>query len=164
MATGTGSKRKRRGPGGEQREEEEPRVISSMAEFREQVYEMILHGDDGEIGRRRRRSAGGVPEGRVTSYGAIAAALGSKKVARHVGWALNQLQGDGMSELVPWWRVVNSRGEVSFRPSDRSGAGGGSRQQEKLEAEGITFVPGPGGTRKIKDFDRLLWTFEPSDL
>jgi len=125
------------------------------------VYEMILHGDDGELGRRR--SAGGVPEGRVTTYGAIAAALGSKKVARHVGWALNALsQGsDDLSELVPWWRVVNSRGEVSFRPSDRTGAGGSSRQAELLEAEGIVFTPGPGGTRKIKDFDELLWTFEP---
>ena len=30
-----------------------------------------------------------IPKGRVTSYGAIAAALGAKSSARMVGWAMN---------------------------------------------------------------------------
>ena len=30
-----------------------------------------------------------IPEGRITSYGAIAVYLGAKRSARMVGWALN---------------------------------------------------------------------------
>ena len=41
--------------------------------FFEQVFEVVRQ----------------VPKGRVTSYGAVAAALGTKLSARMVGWAMN---------------------------------------------------------------------------
>jgi len=70
-----------------------------------------------------------VPEGRVTTYGAIAdyLALGS---ARMVGWALNNCHSmDG----IPAHRVVNRKGELSgakaFNPP--------TLMQELLEYEGV---------------------------
>ena len=182
-------------------EEEEPRVISSMAEFSEQVgvwmctykmrtyrennhpsairatdhyaracmydgcnvwihtqvYDLLLYGavdreDDEED------CAGGIPRGRVTTYGCVAERLGSRKCARHVGWALNALkQSNGGEEgSVPWWRVVNSRGEVSFRASDKD-AHGRSLQAMRLEREGVVFEELTGGARRIVDFEKLLW-------
>jgi len=49
-----------------------------------------------------------IPKGRVTSYGAIAAYLGTKLSARMVGWAMN---GAGLAKpKVPAQRVVNRNG------------------------------------------------------
>ena len=45
-----------------------------------------------------------IPEGRVTSYGAIANYLGLTKSARVVGWAMKNSHGD---KSVPAHRVVN---------------------------------------------------------
>ncbi len=50
-----------------------------------------------------------IPEGRVTSYGAIAAYLGVKRSARMVGWAMN-----GAHHMdIPAHRVVNRNGNLS---------------------------------------------------
>ena len=52
-----------------------------------------------------------IPKGRVTSYGAIAACLGTKLSARLVGWAMN---GAGrVRPKVPAHRVVNRNGMLS---------------------------------------------------
>src|SRR5258706_9708760 len=52
-----------------------------------------------------------IPRGRVTSYGAIAACLGTKLSARMVGWAMN---GAGrIRPKVPAHRVVNRNGMLS---------------------------------------------------
>ena len=122
-----------------------------------QVYDLLLYGavdreDDEED------CAGGIPRGRVTTYGCVAERLGSRKCARHVGWALNALkQSNGGEEgSVPWWRVVNSRGEVSFRASDKD-AHGRSLQAMRLEREGVVFEELTGGARRIVDFEKLLW-------
>jgi methylated-DNA-protein-cysteine methyltransferase-like protein len=48
-----------------------------------------------------------IPEGRVTSYGAIAKYLGSAKSSRMVGWALN---ASHKLADVPAHRVVNRNG------------------------------------------------------
>ena len=48
-----------------------------------------------------------IPEGRVTSYGAIAKHLGAVRSARMVGWAMNASHND---ESVPAHRVVNRNG------------------------------------------------------
>src|SRR5262245_29930842 len=53
-----------------------------------------------------------VPRGRATSYGAVAAFLGSPRAARGVGYALAALPADND---VPWWRVLNHAGEVSIK-------------------------------------------------
>ena len=72
-----------------------------------------------------------VPAGNVTTYGDVAAMLGSPRVARHVGWALAALQDDE----VPWHRVINAKGTISHR-------GDTARcvlQQSLLEREGVAF-------------------------
>ncbi len=51
-----------------------------------------------------------IPTGKVTTYGAIANALGSKMSARMVGWALNAAKN--RTDL-PCHRVVNRLGELS---------------------------------------------------
>src|ERR1700716_1351057 len=59
-----------------------------------------------------------IPYGRVTSYGAIAACLGTKLSARMVGWAMNA--ADKVKPIVPAHRVVNRVGLLSgkhhFKP------------------------------------------------
>ena len=54
-----------------------------------------------------------IPKGRVTSYGAIAAYLGTKSSARMVGWAMNAAHGQ--KPKVPAHRVVNRNGMLSGR-------------------------------------------------
>lgn len=73
-----------------------------------------------------------VPPGRVVTYGDVAAALGSPRVARHVGWALAALS-DGTD--VPWQRVINAQGRISFKGDTlRSRV-----QRARLEREGVVF-------------------------
>lgn len=73
-----------------------------------------------------------IPHGRVVSYGDVAAMLGKPRAARGVGWALNTL--DDESD-VPWWRVINRRGEISIRHPDFSVR----VQRALLEDEGVLF-------------------------
>jgi methylated-DNA-protein-cysteine methyltransferase-like protein len=73
-----------------------------------------------------------IPPGKVTTYGQIARILGQPRSARTVGWALRSTPDD---LEIPWQRVVNSKGTVSFRP-DSPGA---AIQQTLLEEEGIVF-------------------------
>ena len=49
-----------------------------------------------------------IPEGRVTTYGAIARFIGSPQSARMVGWALNSTKQ--LPEWIPAHRVVNRNG------------------------------------------------------
>ena len=49
-----------------------------------------------------------IPKGRVTSYGAIANALGKGGAARQVGYAMHQAPDD-----VPAHRVLNRNGDLS---------------------------------------------------
>jgi methylated-DNA-protein-cysteine methyltransferase related protein len=52
-----------------------------------------------------------IPKGRVTSYGAIAAYLGTRMSARMVGWAMNGAHN--ITPKVPAHRVVNRNGMLS---------------------------------------------------
>ena len=92
-----------------------------------------------------------VPEGQLTTYGDVAAALGSPRVARHVGWALAALP-EGTD--VPWHRVINAQGRISFRGDD----GRGTLQEALLAAEGTH--PNPRGIYPLK---ALRWRFVPDD-
>ncbi|MBS1572336.1 MAG: MGMT family protein [Bacteroidetes bacterium] len=77
-----------------------------------------------------------IPKGRVSTYGAIAKAIGFPNHARHVGNVLGGCPGN-----VPAHRVVASNGilrVVSF--------------QKKLETEGIVVTK-----MKIKNFKKLFW-------
>lgn len=61
-----------------------------------------------------------IPEGRVTSYGAIAKYLGAPRSSRMVGWAMNAAHS---LPDVPAHRVVNRNGlltgKMHFATSDR---------------------------------------------
>jgi methylated-DNA-protein-cysteine methyltransferase-like protein len=84
-----------------------------------------------------------VPRGTVVTYGQVALELGSPAAARAVGYALANLPVTGD---VPWWRVINARGGISYR-----GRGGAVEfQRRKLEAEGIPFRA--DGTVNLREF------------
>ena len=87
-----------------------------------------------------------IPKGRVTSYGAIAACLGTKLSARMVGWAMN---GSSRAKpKVPAHRVVNRVGLLTgknhFSPP--------SKMEELLKNEGIKVKD-----NKVVDFEKLFW-------
>ena len=87
-----------------------------------------------------------IPKGRVTSYGAIAAALGTKSSARMVGWAMNG--SHRMKPKVPAQRVVNRQGLLSGRihfdyPE---------HMQELLEKEGVKIKD-----NQVVDFNKKFW-------
>lgn len=84
-----------------------------------------------------------IPEGRVATYGQIAALAGMPGAARQVGWALNALDED---HDVPWHRVINAKGEISRR-GDRAFE---DFQTALLEAEGVEF--GRGGRVALERF------------
>lgn len=87
-----------------------------------------------------------IPEGRVTSYGAIANYLGNKRGARMVGWAMNGAHQQ--KEYVPAHRVVNRNGVLTAKhhfPKEHS-------MQEALEKEGIVVEDDC-----IKDFFVHFW-------
>lgn len=75
-----------------------------------------------------------IPKGRVTSYGAIAACLGTRLSARMVGWAMNGAHN--ITPKVPAHRVVNRNGMLSgknhFATPDT--------MKELLEKEGTAVV------------------------
>lgn len=75
-----------------------------------------------------------VPKGKVTSYGRIAALLGKPRAARAVGYALNALSKT-QEQTVPWQRVINSQGKISFRGD----TGRSILQRKMLENEGVKF-------------------------
>ncbi len=72
-----------------------------------------------------------VPEGRVATYGQIAAQVHGC-TARMVGAALRRLSEDSG---VPWHRIVNAQRRIS----DRGDPAGERLQRLILEAEGVVF-------------------------
>jgi methylated-DNA-protein-cysteine methyltransferase related protein len=74
-----------------------------------------------------------IPKGWVATYGQVAAMAGLPRRARLVGHILQNLDP---AIKIPWHRVVNARGEVSYSPSRN---GGDRLQQRLLEQEGIEF-------------------------
>ena len=86
-----------------------------------------------------------IPEGKVTSYGAIAKCLGTAKSARMVGWAMNASHN---LEDVPAHRVVNRKGLLTGKHH----FDGTNLMQQLLENEGIMVVD-----NQIIDFEKHFW-------
>lgn len=86
-----------------------------------------------------------IPYGRVTSYGAIAKALGSGRSARMVGWAMNASHN---FEDIPAHRVVNRNGLLTGKHHFQ----GTNLMQQLLESEGIRVVD-----NQIVDFKKHFW-------
>jgi methylated-DNA-protein-cysteine methyltransferase-like protein len=86
-----------------------------------------------------------IPEGRVTSYGAIANYLGAKQAARMVGWAMNA--SHALSD-VPAHRVVNRVGLLSGKNHFENPM----HMEELLAKEGIIVE-----NDQIKNFEKVFW-------
>lgn len=72
------------------------------------------------------------PRGRVTSYGALGAALGHPRGARMIGWIMNETPDRGE---VPAQRVLGKDGTLTGGWA----FGGEAAMRALLEAEGVTF-------------------------
>ena len=105
------------------------RLSDTTKDFFEQVYAVVKE----------------IPEGRVTSYGAIANYLGTKKSSRMVGWAMNACHN---RSDIPAHRVVNRKGlltgKMHFTPPNA--------MQYFLEKEGAKVVDD-----QIIDFKTRFW-------
>jgi methylated-DNA-protein-cysteine methyltransferase-like protein len=97
--------------------------------FFERVYEVVRQ----------------IPYGKVTSYGAIAKALGSAQSSRMVGWAMN---ASHTLEDVPAHRVVNRNGLLTGKMH----FDGSNLMQQLLENEGIVVRD-----NQIVDFEAHFW-------
>lgn len=86
-----------------------------------------------------------IPYGKVTSYGAIAKALGAARSARMVGWAMNASHN---LDDVPAHRVVNRKGLLTGKLHFE----GINLMQQLLENEGIKVVD-----NQIVDFEKHFW-------
>lgn len=86
-----------------------------------------------------------IPEGRVTSYGAIACYLGSPQSARMVGWAMS---ASHTHADVPAHRVVNRNGLLTGKHHFF----GTNLMQQLLENEGIKIKQD-----QIQNFDAHFW-------
>ena len=103
--------------------------MTNSSNFFERVYEVAKQ----------------IPYGRVTTYGAIAKAIGAAKSARMVGYAMN-----GASDLedVPAHRVVNRKGILTGKHH----FAGTNLMQQLLENEGIKVED-----NQVQDFKAVFW-------
>lgn len=103
--------------------------MNAEKQFTERVYALVAQ----------------IPEGRVMTYGQLAALAGNARAARIVGGIAHF--GD---PNLPWQRVVNKKGGLA------SGYPGGRRAHKvHLEAEGVE-VFGEDGDYHVK-VGELLW-------
>lgn len=97
-----------------------------------------------------------IPRGRVSTYGDIAKVAGLPRRARLVGTVLRQTPA---SPRLPWFRVINAGGRISFPV----GSDAYDRQRSHLEAEGLSLVRGRldlnryGWPQRDTELDELLW-------
>jgi methylated-DNA-protein-cysteine methyltransferase-like protein len=87
-----------------------------------------------------------VPIGRVTTYGAIAAYLGTRLSARMVGWAMNA--SHRIIPYVPAHRVVNRNGMLSGKNHFSTS----TEMEELLRGEGIVVKK-----NQVVDFNQKFW-------
>ena len=87
-----------------------------------------------------------IPRGWVATYGQVAAMAGLPRRARLVGHVLQRL--DPATDI-PWHRVVNAKGEVTYSPSRN---GGDAIQRRLLQEEGVEF-----DNNQRLDLERCRW-------
>ena len=83
-----------------------------------------------------------IPKGKVSSYGQVARMAGLPGYARYVGHTMKNLP---TGTKLPWHRVANSQGKLSFPTGSREY----QTQKERLEAEGIVFINGRFSLKKF---------------
>jgi methylated-DNA-protein-cysteine methyltransferase-like protein len=101
-----------------------------MKDFYEQVYELARL----------------VPKGRITTYGAIAKALGSARSSRLVGTAMVHAHDPRLK--VPAHRVVNRNGLLTGKHHYNTP----TQMQELLESEGVVVIE-----NQVQNFKTVFW-------
>jgi deoxyribonuclease V len=105
--------------------------------------------DDSDLAEETYRMLRQVPEGRVTSYGALAEALGAIEASRLVG---HYMAVNPYAPKVPCHRVVHSDGRIGRFSSPR----GVEQKIELLAKEGVRVDNG-----RIVDFEKVVfWDFK----
>ncbi|WP_373998419.1 MGMT family protein [Bdellovibrio bacteriovorus] len=93
-----------------------------------------------------------IPKGNVATYGQIAKLAGKPQGSRGVAWILHS---SSKAYKLPWQRVINSQGKISF-PEDSSFF---KKQKSLLLKEGVIF------TEKNKiDLKKFQWKKEPKKI
>ncbi len=80
---------------------------------------------------RVKRVIKSIPEGKVASYGQVAAVAGNHRGARQV---VRVLHSSSRKDNLPWYRVINSKGTISLPPGH-----GYEEQKQLLLSEGVRF-------------------------
>jgi methylated-DNA-protein-cysteine methyltransferase related protein len=109
---------------------EKPRSSRKEYSFFQDVYDIVRQ----------------IPKGRVTSYGAVAAYLGTKLSARMVGWAMNAAHA--AKPKVPAQRVVNRNGILSGKHH----FGTPTLMEELLKKDGVAVK-----NDTVVDFKKIFW-------
>ncbi len=110
--------------------EEKPRNTLKGFTFFEDVYDVVRQ----------------IPKGKVTSYGAVAAYLGTKLSARMVGWAMNAAHT--AKPKVPAQRVVNRNGMLTGKHH----FGTATLMEELLKKDGVTVK-----NDTVVNFEKVFW-------
>ena len=109
---------------------EKPRSSIKEYSFFQDVYEVVRK----------------IPKGKVTSYGAIAAYLGTKLSARMVGWAMNAAHF--AKPKVPAQRVVNRNGMLTGKHHFSTP----TLMEELLKKDGVTVKDDT-----VVDYKKIFW-------
>lgn len=109
---------------------EQPRNNLQEYGFFQDVYEVVRQ----------------IPKGRVSSYGAIAAYLGTKLSARMVGWAMNAAHH--AKPAVPAQRVVNRNGMLTGKHHFSTP----TLMEELLKKDGVSVKK-----ETVVDFENKFW-------
>ena len=103
--------------------------MKAAQQFYEQVYEIVAL----------------IPKGRVTTYGAIAKALGTARSSRMVGTALIAAHRPDLTLTIH--RVVNRKGLLTGQNHYT-----GPTMQQLLAADGIDVIED-----QVQDFQQVFW-------
>ena len=109
---------------------EQPKSTVKEYSFFQDVYEVVRQ----------------VPRGKVTSYGAIAAYLGTKLSARMVGWAMNA--AGSAKPKVPAQRVVNRNGMLTGKHHFAMP----TLMEDLLKKDGVSVK-----NEMVVDFEERFW-------
>lgn len=104
-------------------------IINENSEFARKVIQLIK----------------AIPKGKVATYGQIAKLAGKPHAARGVAWILHACSE---THRLPWQRVINSKGTISFRRDSKNYR----EQKKKLQAEGVVFFDADR-----VDLDKYQW-------
>lgn len=120
-------------------------LVEIILDIGEAKIAMAKNPDNVNFFERVYEVARQIPYGRVTSYGAIGAFLGSAGSARMVGWAMNASHA---MDDVPAHRVVNRKGLLTGKHHFE----GTNLMQELLENEGVVIIE-----NQIQNLEKHFW-------